>query len=396
MGAKRWHVWAKARDTGRSLARQSALVAAMCVLVDSLRFIDERFHLYSGPWPWVFLAAIVLVDAALASSPRLSGFVAAGHAALALGGALLLPESPFTEDAGLLIAAYRAGAWLTGASAAIALGALSAGIVGAGLLNGVDHSQWHTVLLRAMANALLPWLVGRYTTARRAYLAELEQRSERERREARQMLADAIAQERSAIAHDLHDVIAHHVSAISMHAGAARLGMASPNPSGLTGALTAVETSSRAAMLDLRRMLDFLHGDTSENARQPRLSNLDELVTAVRAAGLAVEVTTRGGPRTLPDSLDVAVYRVLQEMLTNALRHGGGQVSVELHYGEASIVVTATNLLPSGPRPDLESPRRGLEGIRSRTAMFNGSAEYGPTPDGTAWTVTATFPLDLA
>ncbi|MFS8359089.1 sensor histidine kinase [Streptomyces sp. CWNU-52H] len=385
------------QDTGRSLSRQSVLVAVVCVVADSLTYLEGSFRLYTDVWPWplTLLAAIVLTDAALASSPRLSGVVAVVHAVVTVLGTLLLPAGSPSDvnDAGFLISAYRAGAWLKGPQAVLALACLGGAAGGAQLLGGED-TQWHALFLRAGTDALLPWLVGRYTTARRAYLAELEQRSEHERREARRTLTDAIAQERSAIARDLHDVIAHHVSAIGMHAGAARLGLASPNTSKLTGALTAVETSSRAAMLDLRRLLDLLHGNSSEGARQPGLDNLDELVGSVRAAGLAVEVTTSGTPRALPDSLDIAVYRVVQEMLTNSLRHGGRRVSVGLLYGETSIIATASNPLPPGPRPELDSPRRGLEGIRSRAEMFNGAAVYGPTPDGTAWTISATFPLD--
>ncbi|MFE2037039.1 sensor histidine kinase [Streptomyces scopuliridis] len=392
---------AGARDISGPLTRQSLLVAVACVVADALSFWFEGVPSYPGPWHWLVLAAIVAVDAALASAARRSGVVALAQAALLMICAVFLPDGrplPELNDAGLLISAYRAGAWLTRRPATVSLAVLATGVVAANPIAGADLAQIHLLLLQAMQSALLPWLVGRYTTTRRAYIAELEQRSERERNNARQALTEAIAEERSAIARDLHDVIAHHVSAIGVHAGAARLGLAaSPDTARLAGSLTAVEKSSRAAMLDLRRLLDFLHGNHTRGARQPGLDNIDELIGAVDSAGLTTRLTTRGTPPVLPESLDIAVYRVVQELLTNALRHGdGSRVEVELAYTDASLTVTAANPLPLPPRPlrPPDSARRGLAGIRGRAALFNGSATYGPTPDGTAWTTTVAFPLD--
>lgn len=209
-------------------------------------------------------------------------------------------------------------------------------------------------------------------------------------------MAEAIAEERSSIAHDLHDVISHHVSAISMHAGVARLraGAASDGVD-VAESLTAVETSSRAAMVDLRRLLDFLHGAPTGEDSQPGLDNLSGLLETVRAVGLKTRVSVHGVPPQLPESLDIAAYRVVQEMLTNALRHGnGGIAQVELRYSPSTLAVSTTNPLPAATRNRPDSPHRGLQGIRSRAALFNGSVTYGPTPDGTTWITTVTFPLD--
>jgi signal transduction histidine kinase len=241
--------------------------------------------------------------------------------------------------------------------------------------------------------ALLPWLVGRYTTARRAYLAELERRSEMERRDAREAVAKAIAEERSAIARDLHDVIIHHVSAIGLHAGAARLGLNSGNTR-LEDSLRSVETASRAAMVDLRHLLDLLHGDHSEGARQPGLDNLDELFDGVRAAGVPAQLEVSGDPREVPESLDITVYRIVQEMLTNALRHGDlSGVSVALDYGPSALSLTASN--PVGvSRGPINTPRRGLVGIRNRASMFHGQTASGLASDGQTWRTVVTFPLE--
>ncbi|CAL9641289.1 hypothetical protein SUDANB145_06341 [Streptomyces sp. enrichment culture] len=391
------------RDVKGSLTRQSLLVAAASLVVDCLYFFFSDAWDGPSPWRWIVLAAIVLVDTGLATSPRLSGVVAVAQAAVAVGLAAL-PDGdgglpPLYNSAGLLVSAYRAGAWLDRGPAVVALLCLAAGTACGQLLTR-GHLAEGRLLLDPVANALLPWLVGRYTTARRAYIAELEQRSERERRERRQALAEAVAEERSSIARDLHDVISHHVSAIGVHAGVARLkATAAAGAGDLADSLNAVETSSRAAMVDLRRLLDLLHGnvpDTADEDRQPGLDDLAGLIDSVRAAGLRAQVTVHGVPARLPESLDIAVYRVVQEMLTNALRHGGGGTAdVVLCHDGATLTVSTTNPLPAGGRPRPDSPHRGLQGIRSRAALFDGSTAYGPAPDGRTWTTTVTFPLPL-
>ncbi|MEU9454809.1 histidine kinase [Streptomyces sp. NPDC048277] len=403
-GRRRGQASATGRDVSGSLARQSLLVAAVTLVVDCLGFLLTTASSYPPPWRWAVLAAIVVVDAALATPARMSGVVAVAQSAVAIAGSALLLGSGGPprqlNDAGLLISAYRAGAWLDRVPAVVSLLFLAVGAV-AGRILGEGSMGQGRIVLDATANALLPWLVGRYTTARRAYIAELEQRAERERHSRQQALAEAIADERSSIARDLHDVISHHVSAIGVHAGVARLkATASPgtvDTRDLAGSLSAVETSSRAAMIDLRRLLDFLHGyapDPTGEDRQPGLDNLAELLDTVGGAGLRVRVSVHGVPPRLPESLDIAAYRVVQEMLTNALRHGtGGTAEVELRYDDCALTVTTANPLPAGPRVRPDSPHRGLQGMRSRAALFHGSVTYGPTPDGTAWTTTATFPL---
>ncbi|GAA3136781.1 sensor histidine kinase [Streptosporangium carneum] len=439
-------------DTSRSLTRQSLLVAGVCVVTDTgLLLIDS----YScGRWQsWTALALIVLIDAALATPARLSGVVALLHGLACLVTPFLFTNAPGVTwqvtEAGLMVAGYRAGAWLRSPQALAALAALAAGLTGNYLLTShhfifvAGLPALSGLLIEIVGKALLPWLVGRYTTARRAHIAELERQAELRRHSEQAAVQRAVAEERSAIARDLHDMISHHVSAIGMHAGAARLGLGSfPNgtfPNGTTSknavsknavsngtahdgapldggvadggvadggvtdsgvhrSLAAVESSSRSAMADLRRLLDILHGDDTDTARrQPGLNNLDELLDGVRAAGTTITLTTHGLPRELPGSLDVALYRIVQEALTNALRHGRGEsVGVELEYRETEAVVTVTNQLAEqswhGERRN--SPHRGLAGIRQRVALFGGRITYGVQPDGRHWRVQVSFPLE--
>jgi signal transduction histidine kinase len=390
------------RDLSGSLARQAALVAAVCLLADVATFLFAGPVSALRPQDWAVLAAVVTVDAALALPARYSGWVALAHAVVVLGAAGLLRGSSVAgqfSEAGTLIAGYRAGAWLRGRAAWMALAALAIGIGGAQLIFGVHDSD--VVPVHILKNAVLPWLVGRYTTARRAHIAEIEQRAENQRRDAQTAVEHAVAEERSAIARDLHDVISHHVSAIGVHAGAARLGLqTSTRPHAVADSLAAVETSSRAAMLDLRRLLDLLHGDRADVSRQPGLDNLEELLDGVRRAGLATRLSTHGAARPLPGSLDIAIYRTIQEMLTNALRHGDGSaVEIELHYQATSVSVIARNGIP-GTAParahtdgEHDGAARGLAGIRQRAALFDGTVTYGPEPAGDRWETTATFPL---
>lgn len=399
--------WRFARGGARALAWQSVLIAFVCVAVDGLNGLINRPDFRAPVW----LAAIVLVvlaDAALALPARLSGRVALAHAVVQvlLGLAatfLAVRHGPgphpvgVGEHVGALIAAYRAGAWLRRWPAFASLAVLLAGTVACRVLaHALAHPPGVVALaLGATGSVVLPWLVGRYTTARRAYIDELRHRRENERRDARAAVEQAVAQERTAIARDLHDVISHHVSAVAMHAGAARLALTTRTPVPATGgtppagddpvsgSLSAVEAASRAAMVDLRKMLDVLHG-TTDGAGQPGLANLDELARV----GPPVRLTVHGGAWPLPGALDVALYRMAQEMVTNACRHGDGSpADLEVRFADGTVTLAARNRVgPGAPLTaagrELSGAGRGLAGIRTRAAMFGGTVRFGPDGAG--------------
>lgn len=374
------------------LARQSLMVSGLCALA------DVGFVFYADCFPTtvpqiVAVLAIIGADLALAGPARLSGFVSVAHGLVRVLTVLAIAPSAAGNTAGLMIANYRAGAWLRGRSAWLTL-TITTVLIGVARIVANGFNNWPIIPLYMVEFGLLPWLVGRYTTTRRAYLAELEQQAEQERRDAKEAVTKAVSEERGAIARDLHDVIAHHVSAINVHAGAARLIMAGDQRDSKLGeSVTAVESSARSAMVELRHLLDLLHGDRADGARQPGLDNLDELFDGVRAAGLHASLATTGRPRDLPESLDIALYRIAQEMLTNALRHGDGtSVAVHLDYGESSLVLSASNPMPRDARPS-DGPHRGrgLAGIANRAGMFKGVASSGPAENGT-WRTAVVFP----
>ncbi|GHH39451.1 sensor histidine kinase [Lentzea cavernae] len=392
--ARRVHRSEDDQPVARSLARQSIVVAAACLVTDVVSFATRGPDL--GPANLVFLAGIVVADAALATSPRLSGWVALVHAVLVPVLAVALPGRS-ASTAGQLVAGYRAGAWLRGRPATGSLVVLAAGVLSSLLISGLSEPV--TVLSLVVANALLPWLVGRYTTARKEYVDELRNQREAAVRDAEAELDQALTREREAIAIDLHDVIAHHVSAIGVHATAARLNLVDHGTGPVHTSLAAVEGSSRAAMIDLRRLLSLLHeGEASPD--QPGLAKLPDLFDGVRASGLQVSFVVYHDPRPVQRGIDTMLYRVVQEMMTNALRHGdGGTARVELEYGDDHVSVTARNRIRSGEehsRRDVPAGHQGmglgLDGMRKRAEALGGSVQAGPAGDGQYWQTTVTMP----
>jgi len=363
---------------------QARLIALACLVVDVVGFLVVTPHLAIG-LRVVTVAGIVLVDAALSLPARYSAQLAVAHCLAAVGLALVLRNVPGADWnlAGGLIAAYRVGAWLKRRSSVASLVALALGVVVGTWL--VTHSAVST-LLTPMENALIPWLVGRYTSSRRGFIEELRHNRELEVRDARAETERAANRLQTSIARDLHDVIAHHISAIGVHAGAVRLKLsAQPEcaDQDIIDSLSAVETSSRAAMVELRRLLDLLHGRPQLSANQPGLHNLNELFNGVRRSGLAIRFQADGTPPGLPDSIDTALYRVAQEMLTNAQRHGDGTpVDVRLVFAADVVTLSARNSIGRKPASEM-SIGRGLAGIRSRVGLYGGSFTCGPIDDNT-------------
>ncbi|GAA4539269.1 sensor histidine kinase [Amycolatopsis samaneae] len=389
------------RDISGSLTRQSVLVALVCLVADAGMFV-LRGPLPEAGWrAWVLLLAGIVVNAALAGPARYAGWVSLAHALLLVAAPLLLCDCRgyiLVNNSGVLIAGYRSGAWLRTVPAVLALAAVLAGLSVSELLGGGrTATDWRLLAIGVAVSGLLPWLVGRYTTARRAYIADLVLAAEHRRQNEADAIRRAVAEERSTIARDLHDVISHHVSAIGVHAGAARLGLPADGEGAVRRSLGAVESASRAAMADLRRLLDLLHATGPESPdRQPGLGNLDDLLDTVRAAGLPARVIVRGEQRELPDSLDIALYRIAQEALTNALRHGAAPVELELDHRRTEFVLTVTNgLREPRPVPASSHAHHGLSGIRQRVTLFGGQVEYGQLPDGRHWRVRVSFPTEV-
>jgi signal transduction histidine kinase len=219
----------------------------------------------------------------------------------------------------------------------------------------------------------------------------------------------ALELERARIASELHDVVTHNVSVMIVQAGAARQVLADA-PDKARASLLAVESSGRAAMTELRHLLGLLSpapapGEDAEAGAacnhdlqpQPGLGQLQSLIDGVSAAGLPVELHVSAVPPGLPPGMDLAAFRVVQEALTNVIKHAGKpRTSVSVRYTESSLVVEVADVGPPIPaaRPMVPGgPGRGLLGMRERTALYGGELHAGPRPGG-GWLVQARIPVD--
>ncbi len=257
------------------------------------------------------------------------------------------------------------------------------------------------LLVAALAGLAAALAVG-LMKARRAHTRALEERGwllERERESAARTAVDA---ERARIAQDLHDIVSHNVSVMVIQAGAARQVLAS-EPNEAEEALLAVEAAGRDTMTELRHLLGLLApsatGDDDERlSPQPSLSRLSPLIDRIAFAGLPVEVRISGEPRPLPAGVDVTAYRIIQEALTNALKHGDGVTAeVTVRYADHALRVEILNTGPSvlsgGRPPGPEGEGRGLLGLRQRVAVYGGDLDARRRLGG-GFRVRAKIPLE--
>ena len=237
--------------------------------------------------------------------------------------------------------------------------------------------------------APISWTIGRAFRDRGRRAADLEARAEQLER----AHEAAVAGERATIARELHDVIAHSVSVMTVQAGAARL-LLDEDPSRARASLLAVEETGRQALAEMRRLLGILRGDEHETrlAPQPGISEIASLVEQVRGAGLPVDVVVEGERQALPPGVDLAAYRVVQEALTNALKHAGAaRAEVSIRYGEDALQLAVTNDGHVGPSG---RDGHGLIGMRERVALYGGEFDATPRREG-GFAVRAILPLDM-
>jgi signal transduction histidine kinase len=216
------------------------------------------------------------------------------------------------------------------------------------------------------------------------YTAELEHRN-RLLEQARVELADrAVTDERMRIARELHDVVAHTMSVVAVHAGTGRM-VAEDDPAAARQALATIETTTRSALLEMRQMLGMLRGPDGESAGAlapaPGLGDLDALVAEVVRSGVTVEVRVEGHRSDVPAGVDLAAYRIVQEALTNVIKHAGRvRVTVLVRYADDAVTVEVDDEGPAehDSRSVPSTTGHGLVGMRERVAMYHGDLEAGP------------------
>jgi signal transduction histidine kinase len=304
--------------------------------------------------------------------------VVAVFGGLAAGVAFAAAQYPVALTPVVLLSIYTAAAVLTPRRARVLLaGAVVLGIVGATASPGPTDVGVPALIVSA-------WLLGNYVGSRRTYSAELEDKN-RLLEQARVELADrAVTDERLRIARELHDVVAHTMSVVAVHAGTGRM-VADDDPAAARQALATIETTIRSALLEMRRMLGILRASDSEEpgcrAPAPGLEDLDALVADVVRSGITVEVRVEGDRSDVPAGVDLAAYRIVQEALTNVIKHAGPvRVTVAVRYSDDAVTVEVDNDGPA--RHDSRSvpvaTGHGLVGMRERVAMNHGDLDVGP------------------
>jgi len=334
----------------------SLVVAVLTALVLSLRRV----------WPGPVFGVTVLMAAILAQWP--------------VRGALF--------PVALAIALYTVAATMSRAAALVAaVLAVAAEISATG--QGGWHNSWLAAIYVVIAIAGV-LVTGLYVSTRRAYLAELRDRTERLEREHDQTSALATAVERARIARDMHDSVAHHLTVIVALSDGA-LAAVTRAPGQASDAIRGVSSTAREALAETRRMLGVLRTEGGLELRQPLpgLSDLDGLFTRVRAAGLPVQYELSGLPGATPPGIQLVIFRLIQEALTNTMKHAGpganAAVRLRLEPGEIRVEVEDDGAGSAGvPR----APGGGLTGMAERVGAYGGELTCGPRqPRG--WRVTA-------
>ena len=257
--------------------------------------------------------------------------------------------------------------------------------------------QAPTVISNALLIAAV-WLLGHFVGVRRVYVRQLEERTA-ELEQAREELARrAVIEERLRLARELHDVVAHAMSVIAVQSGVGAH-VANTQPEEAAKALVAIEATSRAALEELRRLLGVLrqeHEPQGDLAPVPGLADLDSLLAEVTKAGLAVKLRVNGTRPPLPAGVDLSAYRIVQEALTNVVKHAGpARAQVVVGYRDQDVTVEVTDdgrgaVASAGD--GRAGSGHGLIGMRERVAAFGGDLEVGPRPGG-GFRVAARLPL---
>jgi signal transduction histidine kinase len=370
------------RDVATALAATIVLVAASYAEAHPAQnYLSPGQHLQPTPiaafalvilaglaliWRYCYPRTVLCVSAAAVATYSLLGFVN--------GAALLLPAVAMWALA-TSVPIRRSGAWAVGVTAVLMAATAPSNPFG---WNGGGF-----VLIPA--NIAVALFGGIAIGDRRAYAAAQRERAEREARR-------SVDEERLRIARELHDVVAHTMATINVQASAAAQ-VLRDRPEQAAESLAAIRTASKDGLRELRAILNVLrHADEPADPTSPApgLARLDALAEGVRQAGLPVTLTVTGRPRPLPTVIDLAAFRIIQEALTNSIRHAGPATAmVTVNHGDDLLVEIAD----TGRGATSTGSGHGLRGMRERAAAAGGTIEIGPGEEA-GFRVAARFPLD--
>ncbi|WP_433857593.1 sensor histidine kinase [Streptomyces kronopolitis] len=321
---------------------------------------------------------------------------------------LIIGVRPMFGDFAMLVIAYTVASAPAGprwASRCALIGAVAGPALTFWRYANVDHQSlqmriFYVVLITVPF--VLAWVLGDSMRTRRAYWAQLEERAARLEKEREAQSRIAVAAERARIARELHDVVAHNVSVMVVQAdGAAYVLDTAPDQT--RQALETISGTGRQALAEMRRLLGILRtgeqAESGEYVPQPGVEQLSDLVDQVRGAGLPVDFRTEGEPRELPSSVELTVYRIVQEALTNTRKHGGPDVraTVRVSYRGEDLDLLVEDDGRGAQQEYYEEGGadglgHGLIGMRERVGMVGGSLTAGPRPGG-GFRIGAVLPL---
>lgn len=381
--------------TGRSTAPgqgapSRARVLEFALLSVALVLPAAAYATHTGRW-WVVVLHIGLV-LPLFWRHRFPTAVFAIIAAVAL--VQWLTYQPLPSDAALLLALYTVASTGPLVRTLVAGGVLELGV----LLVSIDHPGYAAktlgfIFLSGLTTAAA--VLGTNVQTRRAYLREVEERAARLESERDQKARLAVAGERTRVARDMHDIVAHNLAVMIALTDGAALTLET-NPRRARTALSEASNAGRTALSDLRRVLGILRDTESEAPREsmPHLSALDQLVETVRHTGLDVRYRTTGPVHELPQAIQLSAYRVVQEAVTNVMKHArrAQVVTVGITATESDVAILVHDDGSTAGTPPDEG--HGLVGIRERAALHHGSVVAGPTTTG--WRVECRLRLDLS
>ena len=343
-----------------------------------------------GPLPAI--AAITLVMSASLAWRRRAPLIVAAVVILALIAMAPwdVPDVTVMPSLCVIVAAYSCGAHLEMREALVGLAILLVPL--SVMLVFVEQTPADLLFLGSVFGGV--WVAGRVVRSRRELTLELADRNALLERERDERARIAVGQERTRIARELHDVVAHSVNLMVVQAAAERRAL--PDATTETSAvLGSIEHTGREALTEMRRLLGILRTDGDAPSLEPpaSLKGLDALVEQVTASGLPVELHVEGSPQTLPPGLDLSAYRIVQEALTNTLKHAGpARADVRVCHRPRELELTVTDDGAGAGASNGSGPGHGLIGMRERVALFGGSFDAGPRPGG-GYRVHARLPL---
>ena len=317
-------------------------------------------------------------------------------AAVALTIPFWVLDYPDAPGANLLIVLYSLGAHVDRPRTVRHFWAVSTvltSVLLAGVISDNENLPWLSVPANILIMATV-WILGDNLRTRRAYLVELEEKAALTETQRLAEARRAVTEERTRIARELHDVVAHSMSVMVVQAGAARR-VIDQDPAQAAVALAAIEETGRESLMEMRRVLGVLRGDDDQAdlAPAPGLDDFDRLLQNCEEAGLPVDLVVVGQVRRLSAGLELSAYRVVQESLTNSLKHAGpARATIRLDY-RADVLEVEVSDDGRGAAVAATAGGQGLIGMRERVESFGGELRAGPRTGG-GYEVAATFPIE--